>query len=610
MKAQTSFVIAAMLLVAFISGVIGAQDAPAGNADNADEKPLNIGDVTKVIAYRGQALVTRKVNVGEGTGLMEVVVSKLPPYVFQDSLFADGTDGVEVRAVRYRTRAVGKDMREDVRTIHEAIEELDTRLRENTVLTLLIDKQAAFLDQLDKFSAPTAMAEIKKGVLNAKELQALATFSFTKREELVKARLELEKTAKGINKDKQLLSSQLAQLGASNTTYHREAVIFVDKSQNPAASINLNYLVGQVNWRPTYNVRAQSGRDAVDIEYSALVTQASGEDWDGVELTLSTASPALIAQGADLSPMLISLCAPGKTSHPQLQKLKDAESYSRHRANLRQQQLDVARSGVNMNEMKSLKGYREESERLNRQLNKIAGELWDMEARASREVVKAGNLEPEGISVEYRLPGTTGLASRRDQQLVNIAKLNLEAEFAFVATPILSDYVYLQAEAKNNSNTVLLEGGYSAYLDDRFVGKSAIPMVARGQSFTTGFGIDSQLRVSRELLKKTSIIRGGNRETTFSYRLLLQNYKDSDVTLRISDRMPHVQRSDIRVTLNETSEKLSTDKEYVRDDKRRGILRWDIKVAKGSTGGNAKEITYSYTIEYDKQMSLTVEPNN
>jgi hypothetical protein len=69
--------------------------------------------------------------------------------------------------------------------------------------------------------------------------------------------------------------------------------------------------------------------------------------------------------------------------------------------------------------------------------------------------------------------------------------------------------------------------------------------------------------------------------------------------------MPAAPRSDIRINLVETSTELSKDRLYLRDQRPKGLLRWDITVAKGSSGADAKEITYSYNMEYDKQMEVT-----
>ncbi|HRJ80082.1 MAG TPA: DUF4139 domain-containing protein, partial [Planctomycetota bacterium] len=432
----------------------------------------------------------------------------------------------------------------------------------------------------------------------AEAIEKLTKFSFEKRAELVKARLQLGENAIKLGQEEQDTQRKLALLGGGDTRVEREAVVFLDKRAEGEGSLSLSYLVGNVNWRPSYNLRAESGKQSVKVEYSAIVNQMSGEDWHGVELTLSTASPALIARGATLLPMYVSLVERGQNA-----PVQDAAEWNKRRGDLKKNQQEAARSGPRAPSAQPADD-RAANEQMERDLNRIADEMQKMELEASGEVLRQARAEAEGVSVEYRLPGSTGLASRADQQLVKIADLNLKASFAFVGTPVLSDYVYLEAEATNDSETVLLEGSYTSYLDGRFVGRSVIPLVGRGESFGVGFGIDSQLRVSRDVIEKKDEIKGGNRLVTYKYRLTVANYKSAEVVVRLMERIPAAPRADIRINLAETSEELSKDRLYLRDQRPKGVLRWDVKVPKGATGADTREVTYTYTMEYDKQMDV------
>ncbi|MCQ3951536.1 MAG: hypothetical protein DPW14_17170 [Planctomycetes bacterium] len=91
---------------------------------------------------------------------------------------------------------------------------------------------------------------------------------------------------------------------------------------------------------------------------------------------------------------------------------------------------------------------------------------------------------------------------------------------------------------------------------------------------------------------------------TYKYRLTVANYKSAEVVVRLMERIPAAPRADIRINLAETSEELSKDRLYLRDQRPKGVLRWDVKVPKGATGADTREVTYTYTMEYDKQMDV------
>jgi uncharacterized protein (TIGR02231 family) len=191
--------------------------------------------------------------------------------------------------------------------------------------------------------------------------------------------------------------------------------------------------------------------------------------------------------------------------------------------------------------------------------------------------------------------------------MVRIMQTDLASQFYHVAVPVLTSYVYREAELMNASDEDLLAGPMTAYLDGRFVGKGEIPTVARGQKFVVGFGADPQLRTHRELVKKDDAVQGGNRETRFEYRLVVENFGSQPAPVRVVDRLPHSERgADIRITLGEVSDPTSEDKLYQREERPMGLLRWDVEAPAGAAGETARLITYKYTVEYDRKFVVSL----
>jgi uncharacterized protein (TIGR02231 family) len=242
--------------------------------------------------------------------------------------------------------------------------------------------------------------------------------------------------------------------------------------------------------------------------------------------------------------------------------------------------------------------------------NAAAFDLQNLELNSDKKVLSMlaveGIQDGEGPSLGYELDGPVSLASRSDQQMVRILQTEFDGQFYHVATPVLTSYVYREAELKNDSDLDLLAGPSTVYLDGRFVGRGEIPTVARGQSFVVSFGANPQLRAKRELADRTEETQGGNRELNLSYRLVVENYKEEDVPIRVFDRLPYSDRpGEVRITLGELEDPLSTDGLYLRTERPKGILRWEIDVPSGSIGKDARLIEYAFTVAFDRNFQLT-----
>jgi hypothetical protein len=92
------------------------------------------GRVTHVTVYQNNALVTRQVDVPDGAGTFELVVTPLPPQTVNGSLYSEGTDGLRVLTTRYRTRPIQEDTREEVRKLEAQLKTLQAEQQQEPPL--------------------------------------------------------------------------------------------------------------------------------------------------------------------------------------------------------------------------------------------------------------------------------------------------------------------------------------------------------------------------------------------------------------------------------------------------------------------------------------------
>jgi uncharacterized protein (TIGR02231 family) len=548
------------------------------------------GAISKVTVYRGQAMVTRTLNVDLPAGTSEIIVTDLPAKIVPESLYAQTSGDVKVLSVRFREKAVREDTREEVKKLDAQIEEIKRKQqhaakdRENAV-----DLWNKFRD-LWKMAIDGANVDLNRSVMQSEQIQSYTQYLEAKSLEWNQKILELQDIEAALAKEMELLTRKRQELDAGHSRTEREAVVFVNNETGKKTDIEVSYLVNGANWIPQYNLRADPQKSNVLIEYNAVVNQTSGENWDGVALSLSTAEPTMVSAPPILDPMLVSLSLPAQTQQAE-------------------QQVFVQLDNV-LRQVQSRKANISKGIAANVDLNELAIFNQGFFLQATGQQVKefqkqlAAVAQKEGVSVTYNLPGKLSLPSRSDQQLVTIAFVSAKADFALIATPLLTDYVYLQAELLNDSDTILLPGQASMFRNDEFVGKSELPLVTIGEKLTAGFGIDSQVQVTRELEDKQTRIQGGNRIDTYNYRIALSNYKNTAVELRLLDRLGYTEDSSIKIELVKTEPELSKDSEYLRTARKKGILRWDLNLPANTVDENATIVKYSFTMEYDRNMQI------
>jgi hypothetical protein len=349
----------------------------------------------------------------------------------------------------------------------------------------------------------------------------------------------------------------------------------------------------------------------------------SGEAWQNVQLVLSTASPAVNAAGPSLTPLRVAVAAPtpggqaeipssaatdpfgapaaGETSSLLLSS-DAAQAYAEVLPSLFQQQRDAEAGGES--------GQTHAAEDRDGELNRLSEKVQQIELQIDPSTWRA--LAPDAgdevASQVYSLPQLVSLDTRRELQLVQVLETQLTGEMYHVATPLLSTYAYREARIKNSQAAGLLSGPTTIYLDDTFVGRTQLPSTASGQTLTIGFGADQQVRTRRELMSKQDEIKGGNRRLTFSYRLVLNNFKSEPIALRLLDRMPlTLAPGQLTVQLNTPQVPLSADELYQRMQRPTGILRWDLDVPAHRHSGQAFDLHYRYELEFDRNRMPTTQ---
>ncbi len=617
------------LYIAIFAKLHLAAVAQDGQADIGPQPTSGI--IERVMLYRDQALVTRVVPIPAGLAEREILVGRLPERVVVDSVYAEGSEAIEVRGVRVTQQAAAESDQIEVRELTASRDALAKDRESLQQKIALIAKQTSYIDQLMSFTAVTSHADLNRGVLNASTLTELAEYSISKQTTL-SADLQNQKAELASILEREGLVQQKLALLIQPSGRQYQAKVLVAVPADVAGTIELSYLVGGCGWSPQYTLRGAVGQEKFELRYNALVEQMSGENWNQVHLTLSTASPSMSASGPALTPFRVEAVSAANGGYGgdifggaggmggagyggegagyggQGASTVDPFGGPAGQAGIQQQSQQLRQQKQAVENEFAGKHSNMDNLRRDNALNSVATQVQNMELLADSKQLKtlAADANDEVASQTYVLDQPVSLDSRREQQLVRIIDAQLAGKLYHVATPLLSSFAYREADMVNAGTVGLLRGPATIYLDDRFVGRAEIPSIASGQHLVVGFGADQQIRTRRELLEKSDEVQGGNRRLTFKYRLVIANFKDRSVTLRLYDRLPLAgQSAEVSVKPLDFQFPISEDGLYARMQKPRGVLRWDLEVPGERFGETSYDVEYSFSVEFDRNRRLS-----
>ena len=168
--------------------------------------------VTAVTVYQGNALVTRLVDVPDGRGLVEIVVTPLPPQTVDSSLYAEGTDGLRVLSSRYRTRAVKEDTRKEVRAKEAEIRSLKLEAERLKNEAQVAEQNLQLLTKLENFTSVTMQHLAEKGLLNSEATLTLAKYVMTTRVEKAAAAVAVQQKIQANAEATEFATRELTEL--------------------------------------------------------------------------------------------------------------------------------------------------------------------------------------------------------------------------------------------------------------------------------------------------------------------------------------------------------------------------------------------------------------
>jgi len=216
---------------------------------------------------------------------------------------------------------------------------------------------------------------------------------------------------------------------------------------------------------------------------------------------------------------------------------------------------------------------------------------------ADREEAALPTAEPgeSGVGLVYRVPRPLAVPADGGPHKTTVAWFELDAILDHLTVPVLASEAYLRATVTNRSPLLLLPGAARVFRDRQFIGETSLETVAAGEELELQLGVDDQIRVKRELRRRSTskAVIGGTRTIDIAYEITVENHRPNKARVSVHDHIPVSTDGDIKVRLRETSPNPAEQNDL-------GELTWELSLE----GGQAATIRHRFTIDHPAQMTI------
>ncbi|HVY25919.1 MAG TPA: mucoidy inhibitor MuiA family protein [Polyangiaceae bacterium] len=557
-------------------------------ADDARAVPVS-SQIRRVTVYSDRALVSREGTVKLTTTPTVYAFKQLPGWVDDASVRAATNGGkiLDVQVVRgYLARANEPRYRqaeERARALSSRMLELDDEVKVLDAESKQVEDIKAFsLDKLNKDVVAGAPASVAPGgSVGVGTYAAVVDFIAAKLRDIAKGRRHVQAEREQLLPEVEASKKQLDELRA--LTQLEETKVYVTAQGNAAADgqLELSYLLPGATWESAHDLRADAGDPtSVDVTSYAIVTQASGEDWDHAALTFSTQSSSAAVRIPELDALTLG-DARGTT-----------QSFESRSASFKR--AEAAFKGQNKLWNKRMQGSgANESFEESYQTN-----FESLQVTQSKTVQIFQSLQQRGTTTQFKALSSSNVRADGRSVRVPIGHATLKSKKAIVAAPEQSLNAAQTLEMLNDSGQSLLPGNVSLYQAGAFLGVTSVDFVADGERFALFMNVADQLKLSRVLDKKHSaLVRKQRTQMQLAFVVTVENLSNKPMPLSLADRVPVSEDKDIVIS----GVKISPD---VKPDSK-GIVRWPLVLS----AKEKRRLEIQYTIEYPPTLVLEMRRN-
>lgn len=514
--------------------------------------------ITDVTVYLSGAQITRQAIFTPAASITELVFENLTHTLQPGSLQVSAGEGITILSVEHRINYLKEsDKSADIEVMQQELESLEDQLTEQNSQLELCALEESF------FAANNSLAGNDIG-LKASELKEAVLFYNERMANIAQKRIICNKEIQQLKKRISVIQFQLGSFQNTQQFPVSEVVVKAATENLESANLTISYYVSSASWLPAYDIRAKDTASPVLLHYKAQVSQNTGEDWEDVQLVLSTGNPSSGSECPEVKPWYIDFYAP-PVIRDSLTASMPAYEPSRKRNSMLQNEVECI----------------EELSVIDESI------IPEPAARVSESLA----------SVEYIIKQPYSIASGDGGQSVEIITHSLPARYHHFSARKLEKEVFLLAVVKDWEGLNLVAGEAAIFFENRYVGKTFIDPRRAGEEISLSLGVDQSVIVTRvrgkDFTEKS--LTGSSVKQTRQWELTVRNLKSVAIDIKVVDQIP--------VSLNKQITVDAVDISKAQYDKDTGILTWTFELEPAAV----RKMVVKYLVTHPKKTTVVLE---
>jgi uncharacterized protein (TIGR02231 family) len=507
--------------------------------------------ISQVTVYLDRARVTRTANASLPAGSFIIEFAGLPATLDEGSVSVGAkSDGaLTIEGIDFRQQFLTESANPKVQELERQIHELHDQKKSLETQKSVLEEKRDFFKNLS-----VGLGKGEKEAINLDDIRKLYTFYGEEVSNLAENILSIGQSEAKLDLEIDRLQRELDGLRGAAQKAQRALLVSVKTGAALKAEFSVRYAIGNASWSSSYDAKIDSNTGKVALAYNAFVRQKTGEDWNNVQLGLSTAQPGRNGQMPELPPSFLDLQA----AHPGV--------YAMARA------LPAPPT--------------------------VEGQAAKEKEESVESTEAQAEIQRAGLSVNYQVGLPVTIPSDGQPHRTNVTVLNLAGTPQYVTTPKLDPAVFLKVHLTNTSEAQLLPGPLNLFRDGEFAGSVPMSLVPPTSEFDLYVGRDDSIKVERkEIASKRSETGLLNRREVEErkYQISLQNFRPGAIGILVYDQIPVSKNADIAVNQGAFSDRPTAV------DKDAGKLTWEIEVPPKVK----KVIEFGYSVEWPKGKEIS-----